>query len=166
MHHLKIIPAAAAQLREIELLARRIWPGAYGKILSREQIDYMLERMYAPEILLAEYRNGTCFDFLMRENQAIGFIAYGPPDAGRIMKLHKLYLLPEHHGRGFGAAALRHVIAQGRKLGCRAVILTVNKRNARALKSYQGNGFKIIDQVVTPFGNGFVMDDYIMCHDL
>ncbi len=166
MHRLQINPAESTELGKIEQLARCIWPDAYGKILSQEQIDYMLHAMYAPEVLSAEYRNGTCFDLLIYENHPIGFISYGPPDLDGILKLHKLYLLPEYHGRGFGGAALRHVINHGRKTGCKAVILTVNKRNERALQSYRRNGFMVVDAVVSPIGCGYVMDDYIMRCDL
>jgi len=42
----------------------------------------------------------------------------------------------------------------------------VNKRNVRAIKAYQRNGFEIADSVVTDIGGGFVMDDYVMAKDL
>ncbi|MDD3118977.1 MAG: GNAT family N-acetyltransferase [Victivallales bacterium] len=166
MHQLKIIPATAAELHEIEALARKIWPFAYGEILSREQVEYMLDHMYDQNTMKQELQNGTRFDLLLCENRAIGFISYGPPDERQILKLHKLYLLPEYHHLGYGSAALRHVITEAGKMGCVAVDLCVNKRNERALRSYRRNGFEIVEAIVTPFGNGFVMDDYLMRHTL
>ena len=36
----------------IRNLASQIWEPTYGSILSREQLDYMFEMMYAPESIL------------------------------------------------------------------------------------------------------------------
>ena len=162
MHRFKIIPATTAELHEIESLARQIWPDAYGEILSPEQIDYMLGKMYDQATLTREFRNGTRFDLLMCENRAIGFASYGPPNRQHILKLHKLYLLPECHGRGYGSATLRHVVEQAKELGCTAVDLCVNKHNKRAQRSYRRNGFEVVESIVTPLDHGFVMDDYLM----
>ena len=45
-------------------------------------------------------------------------------------------------------------------------MLSVNKRNAKAIAAYQKNGFGITESVVTDIGNGFVMDDFIMVNGL
>jgi len=82
------------------------------------------------------------------------------------MKLHKLYLLPEMHGRGLGSLLLQHVEREVRAGAGHRLVLSVNKRNARAIAAYRRNGFDIADSVVTDIGNGFVMDDYIMAKDL
>jgi GNAT superfamily N-acetyltransferase len=81
-------------------------------------------------------------------------------------KLHKLYLLPELHGRGLGSRLLQHVEHEVRRLGARRLILAVNKRNAKAIAAYQRNGFVVAKTVVTDIGNGFIMDDYVMAKDL
>ena len=46
--------------------------------------------------------------------------------------------------------------------GAHRLILSVNKRNAKAIAAYKRNGFVIAESVVTDIGGGFVMDDYIM----
>jgi len=79
--------------------------------------------------------------------------------------LHKLYLLPELHSRGLGSRLLQHVEREVRAGGGRRLMLSVNKRNAKAIAAYRRNGFVIADSVVTDIGNGFVMDDYIMAKD-
>ena len=35
-------------------LASRIWENTYGKILSKEQLDYMFDMMYAPDNILKQ----------------------------------------------------------------------------------------------------------------
>ena len=42
----------------------------------------------------------------------------------------------------------------------------MNKRNARAIKAYQRNGYEIGASVVKDIGGGFVMNDYIMAKNL
>jgi len=60
---------------------------------------------------------------------------------------------------------LQHVERKVRAGGGRRLMLSVNKRNAKAIAAYRRNGFVIADSVVTDIGNGFVMDDYIMAKD-
>ena len=45
--------------------------------------------------------------------------------------------------------------------GLKAVYLTVNTGNARAVRAYEKFGFTRTDHTVTDIGSGFVMDDYI-----
>ncbi len=52
--------------------------------------------------------------------------------------------------------------AEARRLGARRLFLAVNKHNVKAVAAYQRNGFMATESVVTNFGNGFVMDDFIM----
>ena len=82
------------------------------------------------------------------------------------MKLHKLYLLPELHGRGLGSRLLQHVESEVRAGAGRRLILSVNKRNTQAIAAYRRNGFVIAESVVTDIGGGFVMDDYVMAKEL
>jgi hypothetical protein len=46
------------------------------------------------------------------------------------------------------------------------LILAVHKRNVRPIAAYRRNGFAVIQSVVTDFGDGFVMDDFIMAKEL
>jgi len=100
------------------------------------------------------------------DGKPAGFASYGPTAEMGVMKLHKLYLLPEMQGRGLGSCLLQHVEREVRKFGARRLILSVNKRNARAITAYQRNEFVIVEPVVTDIGGGFVMDDYVMAKDL
>ena len=95
-----------------------------------------------------------------------GFAAIGPLDMPGDWKIHKLYLLPELHGAGLGSRLLQHCETEARRFGARRLQLAVNKHNARPIAAYQRNGFAVIQSVVTDFGNGFVMDDFIMAKEL
>ncbi|MGA2244353.1 MAG: GNAT family N-acetyltransferase [Verrucomicrobiota bacterium] len=158
-----IVPAAEADLTELAQLAGTIWRACYPGIISHAQIEFMLAHMYAPETLREEVRSqGIRFYRLLVGERFGGFASLGPTAAAGVMKLHKLYLLPELQGRGLGRLLLEYCAAEAQQLGAARLILAVNKRNARAISAYQHNGFAIAESVVTDIGGGFVMDDYIM----
>ena len=48
----------------------------------------------------------------------------------------------------------------------RQLILTVNKRNTKGIAAYTRNGFEVTAGVVTDFGGGFLLDDFVMAKDL
>ena len=162
-----IVPASAEHLPAISKLAGVIWRACYPGIITTEQIDYMLARMYSPGVLRDEIRSqGIRYHRLLMDERLIGFASYGPTVEPGVMKLHKLYLLPELHGRGLGSRLLQQVEREVRAAGGRRLILSVNKRNAKAIAVYRRNGFVVADSVVTDIGNGFVMDDHVMAKDL
>jgi ribosomal protein S18 acetylase RimI-like enzyme len=159
---IRIVPATAESLDSISQLAGVIWRACYPGILSSEQIDYMLDRMYALNVLRDEITSaGIHYDLLLADDELIGFASYGPA-APATFKLHKLYLHPEYHGRGLGALLLRHCEEQVQALGARKLVLNVNKNNSKAIATYRRCGFDVAASEVTDIGGGFVMDDYVM----
>src|SRR5208283_2544908 len=104
---MEIIPATEADLPAISELAGVIWRACYPGIITYEQIDYMLARMYSLDVLRNEIRSqGIRYDLLLVEDKPAGFASYGPTSEPGAMKLHKLYLLPELHGRRLGSLLL------------------------------------------------------------
>jgi len=163
----RIVRATEADLSAISELAGVIWRICYPGIITHAQIDYMLARMYALDLMRDEIRaQGIRYNLLLVDGKPAGFVSYGPTDEPGVVKLHKLYLLPEWHGHGLGSRLLQHCEQEARTAGARRLILSVNKRNAKAITAYKRNGFIVADCVITNFGNGFVMDDYVMAKDL
>ena len=166
-NRIEIVRATEAGLPAISELAGVIWRACYPGIITSEQIDYMLARMYSLDVLRDEIRSqGVRYDLLLVDGKPAGFASYGPTSERGAMKLHKLYLLPELHGRGLGSRLLQHVEREVRTGAARRLILSVNKRNAKAITAYQRNGFVIAESVITDIGGGFVMDDYVMTKGL
>ena len=162
-----IVPAGEADLPALAELAGVIWRACYPGIISEEQIEFMLARMYDQATLREELRaQGVHFYRLLADGRFGGFASFGPTNTPGVMKLHKLYLLPELQSRGLGRRMLEHCAAEARRLGAQRLILAVNKRNARAIAAYTRNGFAVAEAVVNDIGGGFVMDDYIMAKDL
>ena len=163
----QILPAGEEHLPAIAELAGVIWRACYPDIISHAQIDYMLTRMYSLEVLCDEIRSqGIRYERMLVDGELAGFASWGPTAETGVVKLHKIYLLADWHGRGLGRQLLQHVVVQVRAAGAHRLILSVNKRNGKAIAAYRRNGFVITESVVTDIGGGFVMDDYIMAKDL
>jgi len=164
---LEILPAWEEHLPVISELAGIIWRACYPGIISSEQIDYMLARMYARDTMREEIQSqGIHYDRLLVGNELVGFASYGPTEQATVFKLHKIYLHPDWQGRGLGSLLLQQCERELRNSGVKRLILSVNKRNAKAIAAYQRNGFVIVESVVTDIGNGFVMDDFVMAKEL
>lgn len=162
-----IEPATDADLLTVQRLAGVIWRRHYPGIITDAQIDYMLERGYAPEAL-GKFLGGAGSGLALGkvDGETVAFAAWCPPGESATLKLDKLYVLQEHQGGGLGRALIEHVAACGRATGCTRLILCVNKRNTGSIRAYERCGFAIREAVVVDIGNGFVMDDYVMARDL
>jgi GNAT superfamily N-acetyltransferase len=148
------------ELHFIHDLAFKIWPTAYRKMITREQINYMLEKRYNMQSLNEEFYEGAYF-FLAEENdEHVGFAAFNFKQNG-IYRLEKLYVLSEKKGQGIGKMLLQVVVDKVNNLGGQSIQLNVNRKN-EAVDFYVKMGFEIIDTVDLPIGNGFYMNDYIM----
>lgn len=143
-------------------LARRIWHLHYPGIITIEQIDYMLARGYTREVILDEVEQQGISWIIIRDGLTmIGFISVGPYGE-RIMKLHKLYLLPEYHGKGIGSRALAEVEQLAHQHNAATIVLNVNRHNQKAITAYQRAGWHVANEVVVDIGSGYVMNDYVM----
>jgi ribosomal protein S18 acetylase RimI-like enzyme len=163
----QILPATETDLPAIARLAGIIWRSHYPGIISAEQIEYMLAKMYSLETLREEMRlRAIRYERLLAGQELAGFASHGPTEQPQVFKLHKIYLHPAWHGQGLGSMLLRHCALQARELGADRLMLTVNKRNSQAIAAYHRNGFAITDSVVVDIGGGFVMDDYVMAKEL
>ena len=149
-------------LEILRAIAFQVWPATFADILSPEQIAYMMQMMYAPEVLSAELSANMHFEIICIDGVPSGYIAYSSTQTEGIAKLHKLYLHQDLHHLGIGQQMLNHVQDQCRKMNFKKVRLNVNKNNHRAIKAYQRNGFITIHAECNPIGSGFFMDDYVM----
>jgi ribosomal protein S18 acetylase RimI-like enzyme len=154
------------QLPIIKDLAYAIWPSTYGDILSNAQLEYMLDSFYSIANLERQMGNGQVFELLFDETNAIGFVAYELNSnfenlSQPLTKIHKIYMLPEMQGKGFGKFMIDEIVRIAISNNQKGVFLNVNKYN-KAKIFYQKLGFVISKEEVIDIGNGYVMDDYVM----
>ena len=150
------------QLPIVKDLAYAIWPSAYREILSAEQLNYMLDNFYSIESLESQMDKGQVFELLFEDSNVVGFVAYelNCNETG-LLKIHKIYLLPETQGKGFGKFMIDEVIKIAKSNQQKGVFLNVNKYN-NAQFFYQKLGFIITKEEVIDIGNNYIMDDYQM----
>ena len=150
------------QLPIVKDLAYAIWPSAYREILSAEQLNYMLDNFYSIENLENQMDKGQVFELLFEDSNVVGYLSYefNCKETG-LLKIHKIYLLPETQGKGFGKFMIDEVIKIAKSNQQKGVFLNVNKYN-NAQFFYEKLGFTITKDEVIDIGNDYVMDDYVM----
>jgi GNAT superfamily N-acetyltransferase len=147
----------------IKILAERIWISVYSDILSKTQIDYMMEMMYS-HISLTEQINilSHVFWILVWDNTPIGFLSYQLNYRfSKKMKLHKIYIESTFRGSGLGKEVIRNLELLALQKSQESIILNVNKNNS-AINFYQKAGFIKVKEEQIDIGNGYIMDDFIM----
>ena len=149
------------KIKQLAGLAKEIWNEHYIKILSQEQIDYMLEKFQSENAIKEQISNdGYNYYFINSDSKIAGFVGFCPKND--YLFLSKIYLKSEMRGKGLGREGIEFVENYAREHGFNSIRLTVNKYNMTSVYVYNNLGFQKIDDVVTDIGNGFVMDDYIM----
>jgi ribosomal protein S18 acetylase RimI-like enzyme len=143
-------------------IAAKTWRATYAAILSNEQLDYMLGTIYGTAALTDVIRNGTQQFLLLRDDHGIqGFISFGArPEDPQIVKIYKLYVLPENHGKGYGTILIEAVKKRMRAKGITTLDLNVNRYNP-AQHFYRKLGFNVLREEDVPIGQ-FWMNDYVM----
>ncbi|MCY3022525.1 MAG: GNAT family N-acetyltransferase [Planctomycetota bacterium] len=159
---LSFTPATASDIPAIQALARKIWYACYTEMISLEQIEYMLKRMYSTEAIEKELAAGVFWELASYRGETVGYVSCEFDKQTREVTLHKMYLLRELQGKGFGQQLLEQVKRRARELEAETITLRVNRHNEKAIKAYQRAGFAIARTNVADIGGGFVMDDYIL----
>lgn len=157
-----ILHATLDDIPVIRRLAEEIWWPTYSPIISMEQIRYMLDHIYDENELAAVMKSGAqTFLIIHDEGGPQGFASYGlRPENPGVCKLHKLYILPENHGKGYGRLLIQEVIKRIIPNGIQLLDLNVNKHNT-AKHFYEKVGFKILKEEDVAIGP-YWMNDYVM----
>jgi diamine N-acetyltransferase len=158
-----ISEAALSDIKQIQNIVDITWPITYGKILSKEQLDYMLCLFYSNEALTLQYnKKEQLFYMIYEDGTNLGFIGIEHNYNGEtVTKIHKIYLLPETQGKGIGKKVIEEIEKLALENKSKALSLNVNRFNS-ALGFYQKIGFEIVDEVNIEIGNGYLMEDYVM----
>jgi ribosomal protein S18 acetylase RimI-like enzyme len=157
-----MIKAGRKDIPLLQQMANTIWNDCYRNILSKDQIEYMLDWMYSDKTIAEEMDHNYQWILIKQDDTTIGFISYHYEKESNAVKLCKLYILPAFQGKGLGQASLKYVIEEATKLKADYVYLTVNKNNEKAIRSYRKANFIIDHPQVFDIGNGYQMDDYVM----
>ena len=149
-----------AQIEQAAGLAARIWPECFARILTPQQIAYMVDKFQsAPAMTRQINEEGYEYFLVCVDEVPGGYVSIRAGD-GKLM-LSKLYMLDDHRGKGFARQILQFVEEAGRQRKCVGVWLTVNRFNERAIAVYRKTGYELTREEQQDIGGGFMMDDYI-----
>lgn len=135
----KAEPADAEAVRDVGL---RTWPVAYDGLASPEFVVDGLAQWWSPEAVERGIRTGItliALDDTDDEDQVVGMVGLGRE--GDFWVMWKLYVLPEHQGRGVGKALLDAAIA-ALPDGTDQLLLDVLVANESAIGFYRKQGFR------------------------
>lgn len=143
-------------------LALKTWYNTYDKILSAEQLTYMLDMMYSRAAITEQIAiKGHHFLLLSEDDKYLGFASYELNYLSGITKLHKLYVLPETQGKGAGRLLMTKIEEAAASNNNDKVSLNVNRYNP-AINFYLKNGYTKAGEEDINIGNGYLMEDFIM----
>ncbi len=166
---MKLQIAKVASVEDIEQLAQsalKIWNEYYIQIITKEQIDYMVNKFQSAEAIADQIENQGYEYYLLKPEDAIaGYIGVKetPQDS---LFLSKFYILKENRGKGYAREAMDFMTELCKKRGIKSIWLTVNRNNENSIKVYEKFGFHVTKTQVSDIGNGYVMDDFIMEKDI
>lgn len=160
---ISIIPATANDYNTIREIAIQTWPIAYGEILSKTQLDYMLGAFYNDEALNDSVVNKGHHFILAKEGElTLGFASYEHNyKEKKQTKIHKIYVLTGTQGKGIGKKLIDFVENVAKENHSTALTLNVNRFN-KALHFYKKLGFEIVDEIDIELDHGYLMEDYVM----
>ncbi|MCW3123338.1 MAG: family N-acetyltransferase [Flavipsychrobacter sp.] len=150
----------------IRQIAMDVWPQTYVSIIGEAQVTYMLERFYAPEVLMAQMaEQGHRFILCYSDGVPVAFGAWSEVEP-RVYKLHKLYIVPGQHGKGIGRSMVAHIVNELQTINARELRLNVNKYNHTAIAFYEKTGFKQLFDEDIDIGCGYFMNDHVLGMDI
>ncbi|WP_028549676.1 GNAT family N-acetyltransferase [Paenibacillus sp. UNC451MF] len=149
------------EVANLAQLASEIWYEYFVSIISKEQIDYMVEKFQSTNAITEQIQNqGYEYYFMNMSGKNIGYLGV-KQEEGKLF-LSKFYILKEHRGRGYASRAMEFLVDICQKRRLSTIWLTVNRYNDATIAVYEKKGFRTVRTQVADIGNGFVMDDYIM----
>jgi GNAT superfamily N-acetyltransferase len=155
--------ATIADAALIASLAERIWKKHYITIITMEQIEYMLDKMYSAKSLEEQMNAGQYFTLVYLDGEAIGYIAISKKEEGHYF-LNKFYVEVGEQGKGIGTQLFNYILFELKD--ARKISLTVNRQNFKAINFYFKNGFTISEVADFDIGDGYFMNDFVMVKNI
>lgn len=110
--------------------------------------DWYVNLIYNPHTLYKELKRSTSnYFFVEVDGEKIGILKYDYPfspkeiEIPNAMKLHRLYLHPDFHGKGIAHTLMLHCESVAKEVGLTSIWLEVMSCQPQAKKFYQKMGF-------------------------
>lgn len=150
----------------LQRLAEESWWPTYSTLISKEQIEYMLQALYSTDVLSRLMRTSEQEFLILYEGlEPCAFAAYSFVEREEAsVKINKLYVVPSAHKKGYGKILLNEVMRKVRSHNVRFIELKVNRSNP-ARYFYERMGFAVLREEDVEIGT-YWMNDYVMQYEL
>jgi diamine N-acetyltransferase len=105
MQQFQIRRANENDIAVINQLANKIWHEHYPGIITVEQINFMLDKMYSRTVIQEQMQNGYTWLLGFDNNTTLGFLSCNKVSDGNYF-LNKLYVATTNQHKGIGFALL------------------------------------------------------------
>ena len=140
-------------------LAREIWFEHFPKVITVDQIEYMVNKFQSVEAITEQINTGYEYFLCENESEYLGFCCVKNEESQ--LFISKLYVHASARGKKVGLFMLNYIENLARDRNKKSIYLTVNKYNDLAVSFYHKTNFTLTREDVFDIGNGYVMDDYI-----
>lgn len=160
--------AGLDDLPKIQKIAYETWPNTFGQIISKKQLNYMLDLIYNKDSLKEQIVNkGHNFILAEEDGHSLGFTSYAIFfNSEPVLMIHKIYILPSAQGFGIGTKFLNLLSVIAMKNHNKRLRLKVFYKNVNAISFYKKYGFKNLGTETTNIGDGYSILDNIMVKEL
>src|SRR5437763_13591481 len=110
-NNIKIKRASKKDLNIIREIALNVWPQTYAEILSAQERDYMMDRIYSERSLVEQMDASHQFIIIYNQRIPVGFASYNEIEKD-IYKLQKLYVLASEQGHGTGRFIIDYILSE------------------------------------------------------
>lgn len=152
---------SSKDIDEIVSLAKIIWTEHYTPIIGIEQVEYMLDKFHAKNVINEQITNDNYRYYLIKnQNNNVGYIGVQLKD--KELFLSKIYIQSTERGLGLGKLSMAFIKGVAEENNLSKITLTVNKNNSNTIAAYYKFGFVKTGLVCADIGEGYVMDDLQM----
>ena len=150
------------EINIVQDIAYKTWPVTYQRILTTQELQYMLNVFYSLEALNENLKSGHHFLLAKAKDKPLGFASYVHNHPEKLTtKIPKIYVLPETQGKGIGRLLIEKIENEARKNQMTTITLNVNRKNP-AKTFYENLGFTAVREENIPIGNNIFQEDYVM----
>ncbi|MBO7564479.1 MAG: HAD-IA family hydrolase [Clostridiales bacterium] len=162
LSEVKILPVTSPTRKmAVVSLAQIIWNEWFPSIISQEQVNYMVEKFQSmPAIDEAIREKGYEYFLMILGDTPIGYMGVAPDDGALL--LSKLYLMKPFRGQRRSNLFFDRAEEVAKEKGFSKVRLFVNRHNYNSIRVYLRKGYRIVEEIKTDIGEGFICDDFLM----
>lgn len=142
-HSIAIRTATGDDLEAVLRVGRETWPATYEPIAGADYVAMGLAKWWTTDAVIPAIRVGRTL-IADDDGAVLGMASYGTQEDQLV--LWKLYILPDHQGRGIGRRLLDEVVARGAQLGHAELHVSYLDGNEQAGRFYERNGFRFVNR--------------------